>query len=98
MIDGRLDDASWKNALSVPSQKDDLPTLLLGRNSQSFYVAASLPASAAKSFLGPATARDAGGAVDGVKNGRYAFHTGHEPDPWWQVDLGTCRSIGTIVV
>ncbi len=36
-------------------------------------------------------ANDAQGAVDGVKNGRYAFHTNHEANPWWQVDLqGVC--------
>jgi hypothetical protein len=28
------------------------------------------------------------GAVDGIKDGKYGFHTGREPHPWWQVDLG----------
>ncbi len=31
---------------------------------------------------------DAVGALDGVKDGAWGFHTEHEPDPWWQVDLG----------
>jgi hypothetical protein len=31
---------------------------------------------------------DAQGAVDGVKNGSYGFHTESETNPWWQVDLG----------
>lgn len=31
---------------------------------------------------------DAQGAVDGIINGAYAFHTNHEANPWWQVDLG----------
>lgn len=31
---------------------------------------------------------DAQGAVDGVINGSYAFHTNNEANPWWQVDLG----------
>lgn len=44
------------------------------------------------------TQSDAAGAVDGVKNGRYAFHVGHQPNPWWQVDLGEVRSISRIVV
>jgi hypothetical protein len=26
--------------------------------------------------------------VDGVKDGTYGFHTGHQANPWWQVDLG----------
>ena len=29
------------------------------------------------------TKSDAAGAVDGVKDGKYAFHTGHQPNPWW---------------
>jgi hypothetical protein len=33
-------------------------------------------------------ANDAQGAVDGVINGGYAFHTGNQANPWWQVDLG----------
>lgn len=31
---------------------------------------------------------DAVGAVDGHKDGKWGFHTEHEEDPWWQVDLG----------
>ena len=34
------------------------------------------------------TSADAMGAVDGIKDGKYGFHTGREPHPWWQVDLG----------
>jgi len=41
---------------------------------------------------------DAAGVVDGVKNGKYGFHTDKEPDPWWQVDLGQPTTIGRIVV
>ncbi|MHC4751434.1 MAG: hypothetical protein ACYTFW_16370, partial [Planctomycetota bacterium] len=33
------------------------------------------------------TSEDARGAVDGIRNGKYGFHTGHETNPWWQVDL-----------
>ncbi len=46
----------------------------------------------------PTTATDAAGAVDGVKNGLYAFHTGHQPGPWWQVDLGTGVKVARVVV
>jgi hypothetical protein len=41
---------------------------------------------------------DALGAVDGVKNGRYAFHTNREKNPWWQVDLEKIIPISRIVV
>jgi hypothetical protein len=46
----------------------------------------------------PTTASDAAGAVDGKKDGKYAFHTGAELEPWWQVDLGASRLIARIVV
>jgi mono/diheme cytochrome c family protein len=47
----------------------------------------------------PVTTRsDAAGACDGVKNGLYAFHTGGDPNPWWQVDLGQVRPLGRVVV
>ena len=44
------------------------------------------------------TRTDAGGACDGVKNGKYGFHTGAERNPWWQVDLGAVAPIARIVV
>lgn len=31
--------------------------------------------------------RDAAGAVDGIIDGGYNFHTSEEDNPWWQVDL-----------
>ena len=35
---------------------------------------------------------DAAGAVDGIRSGKWGFHTDLEDNPWWQVDLG--RSFG----
>ena len=32
--------------------------------------------------------QDALGACDGIKNGKWGFHTKHEAQPWWHVDLG----------
>ncbi|MBE3070589.1 MAG: discoidin domain-containing protein, partial [Planctomycetes bacterium] len=47
----------------------------------------------------PATTRsDAAGACDGVKDGKYGFHTGQEVNPWWQVDLGRSQPIARVVV
>ena len=31
------------------------------------------------------TREDAAGAVDGVRDGRWGFHTGSDAAPWWQV-------------
>ncbi len=44
------------------------------------------------------TRSDAAGACDGVKNGRYGFHTGQEPNPWWQIDLGRPIPVRRIVI
>ena len=44
------------------------------------------------------TFADAAGAVDGEKNGKYAFHTDKTPNPWWQVDLVEPQPIARIVV
>jgi hypothetical protein len=50
-------------------------------------------------MVGSATTQeDALGAVDGVKDGKWGFHTANENRPWWQVDLGASVPIGRIVV
>jgi hypothetical protein len=41
---------------------------------------------------------DAAGAVDGVKNGRWGFHTAEENDPWWQVDLEKSVKLQRVVI
>jgi mono/diheme cytochrome c family protein len=46
----------------------------------------------------PVTTRsDAAGACDGVKDGKYGFHTGLEANPWWQVDLEAEARVARIV-
>lgn len=44
------------------------------------------------------TANDAQGAVNGVKNGSFGFHTDIENQPWWQVDLQQVYPLGEIHV
>ena len=39
---------------------------------------------------------DAQGAVDGVKNRSFGFHTNREKNPWWQVDLGAIKQLAEI--
>lgn len=41
-------------------------------------------------------ANDAQGAVDGVINGGFGFHSNHEANPWWQVDLGGAARIDEV--
>ena len=53
---------------------------------------------AAGGQAGVATWADAAGAVDGVKDGKYTFHTGLEANPWWQVDLGQSLPLDRVVI
>lgn len=41
---------------------------------------------------------DARGACDGVKDGKWGFHTQMEPQPWWQTDLGEAHAIDHLLV
>ena len=41
---------------------------------------------------------DAAGAVDGVVNEPWGFHTGLDVNPWWQVDLQASVNIDRVVV
>jgi len=48
---------------------------------------------------GVTTVQDAAGGCDGIKNGRWGFHTDSgERDPWWQVDLGKPVRLDRVVV
>ncbi|MBM4042586.1 MAG: hypothetical protein FJ290_29205, partial [Planctomycetes bacterium] len=44
------------------------------------------------------TKQDALGGVDGVKDGKWGFHTENEANPWWQVDLGEKVALGRAVL
>ncbi len=41
---------------------------------------------------------DPQGAVDGVKNGSFGFHTDEEVNPWWEVDLGEVKALFEIQI
>jgi len=41
---------------------------------------------------------DAAGGCDGIKNGRWGFHTNCVESPWWQVDLGKVAPVDRVVV
>ena len=41
---------------------------------------------------------DPQGAVDGIKNGQFGFHTDWEVHPWWRVDLGQPCALAQVVV
>ena len=41
---------------------------------------------------------DAIGACDGLKDGKWGFHTALEDAPWWQVDLGTIVALDRMLL
>jgi hypothetical protein len=47
---------------------------------------------------GVTTRDDAAGACDGVKSGKWGFHTDTEANPWWQVDLGLREELSHVLV
>ena len=101
VIDGRLDEPAWQKAAVPPLGPADQPVqpaFRLVEDGQRVYVAATFPTWAEACFGPATTAQDAGGAVDGHKNGRYGFHTNLEPNPWWQVDLGARQPVSRIVI
>ncbi|MCP4783473.1 MAG: hypothetical protein GY903_08415 [Fuerstiella sp.] len=42
--------------------------------------------------------QDAAGGCDGIKNGKWGFHTENEDQPWWQVDLGESTPLDRVVL
>lgn len=44
------------------------------------------------------TVQDAAGGCDGVKDGRFGFHTSLDENPWWQVDLGRAVKLRRVAV
>jgi len=42
------------------------------------------------------THQDAAGACDGIKTGKWGFHTQRESRPWWHVDLGAPHSLARL--
>jgi len=97
-LDGDLSDACWAQGLAVAAPKPGDPAFRLCHDGERLYASAVIPAASEARFRGDLTAADAAGAVDGVKNGLYAFHTGGDPHPWWQVDLGRPEPIGKLIV
>lgn len=63
------------------------------------FAGATATTAGRQTATGVTTVEDAAGAVDGVKNGSYGFHTASaEQDPWWQVDLGKPYRLDRVVV
>jgi len=60
---------------------------------------ATVRTAAPAAHLNVTTAEDAAGGCDGVKDGKWGFHTETRNEPsWWQVDLGKPVAIGRVLV
>jgi formylglycine-generating enzyme required for sulfatase activity len=68
----------------------------LAANAQSAWESAVAQARARQQPLLPA--EDAAGAVDGVIDGSFSFHTSQDEAPFWQVDLGAPEPISAVIV
>ena len=87
-------DQSVREAVDRAVQKD-----WIGRDARFVANAAGASASSTRNADGVTTAQDASGGCDGVKNGRWGFHTASaETDAWWQVDLGADYVLDRVVV
>jgi hypothetical protein len=74
----------------------NLPGLVRGDQSDIAWLLSLRSARAAALQIKPA--EDAAGGCDGVKDGRFGFHTQDENQPWWQVDLGEPSRVERIVL
>ena len=52
--------------------------------------------STSRESIGLSTSDNAAGAVSGFLTAGFQFHTAHEPEPWWDVDLGSVREFDEI--
>ena len=53
---------------------------------------------AGPSAAGITVHQDAAGGCDGIKDGKWGFHTAHERQPWWQVDLGRSLPLDRVLL
>jgi len=58
----------------------------------------ALNCSALQSSYHSADLRNSSLGCNGVKNGRFSFHTALEVNPWWSVDLGRLSNINAIII
>lgn len=87
--------------LAAPSAKPDVSSIEQFRRAvEADWLLQDRVRTAARVKKGrPATTQgDAAGAVDGVKNGKWGFHTLEDKRPWWHVDLGKAQPLDRVVV
>ena len=87
----------WGNALYIKNSSFFSPLRVNAIERPGVNVALNKPATQS-SLSQHSRPNDAQGAVNGVINGRFGFHTGFEMRPWWQVDLGEVVPIEEVLI
>ncbi|MEG4492376.1 tetratricopeptide repeat protein [Microcoleus sp. D3_18_C4] len=78
----------WKNSYEQKKFMLFYPKEMIELISPPYFMNIALKKPATQSSVyGGARENDAPGGVNGVKNGKFGFHTDIEEQPWWQVDL-----------
>ena len=96
LVVGRLPAAPAEQPRSTQAQPVISPAQIeadwLRQDAVRGVVSGALPAA------GVTPEMDAAGGCDGVKTGKWGFHTADEPNPWWQVDLGKATALDRVVL
>ena len=90
--DMRINTKHYGNAFFVKEGIFNASIETAGRN-----VAVGMPTSQS-SYSQWSRPNESGLAVNGRRTGEFAFHTKHEGNPWWQVDLGSSLPLAEVLI
>lgn len=86
---------AWENR---PAAAEQVPAITLEQIEADWARQNQLRDAPAALAGGVSPEQDAAGGCDGVKDGKWGFHTEHEDQPWWQVDLGESQPLDRVVL
>jgi hypothetical protein len=86
---------AWENR---PAAAEQVPAVTLEQIEADWARQNQLRDAPAALAGGVSPEQDAAGGCDGVKDGKWGFHTEHEDQPWWQVDLGESQPLDRVVL
>ena len=94
--------ACWALIASGPALAEESTAPITPRQIEADWlrqdVVRNLPASPNNGSNTVTARQDAAGACDGIKDGKYGFHTNRDKSPWWQVDLGKSLPLDRVVI
>ncbi len=89
---------AWADAPDAPASRPDQPALTPAQIEADWLHHDAMRKTGATTGPQVKPQDDAPGGVDGIKNGKWGFHTENEPNPWWQVDLQQPTGLDRIVL